>query len=106
MDTNPLETQKMECPRCNEEVSKSNFNIHMDQKHDVKNFGQKLKRSFQPGTSGIPPKKATKTKLEKPPKKAAETKLERGPLASTPGTSGIPPKKATKKKLEKPPKKA
>jgi len=81
-DTNPRETQKMECPRCNEEVSKSNMNVHMDQKHGVKKFDQLLKRSY-PGTSGIPPKKAAKTKLEKPPKKAAKTKLERDPLAST-----------------------
>merc|ERR1711874_277785 len=43
----------------------------MDQKHSVKKFDQMLKRSFQPGTSEIPPKKA------------AKTKLKRGPLAST-----------------------
>merc|ERR1712025_1547167 len=65
--TNPRETQKIQCPRseCNEEVSKSNMNVHMDKKYGVKKFDQMLKRSFQPGTSKVPPKKAAKTKLKK-----------------------------------------
>ena len=37
---------KVQCPRCPEEMAKSTLNSHMEQKHQLKNFNQLLKRSF------------------------------------------------------------
>ena len=42
-----------QCPRCNEEVSKSKLNMHMEKKHGIKKFDQALKRSFLPDSSDI-----------------------------------------------------
>ena len=41
----PLES-KVQCPRCSDELAKSALNSHMEQKHQLKNFNQLLKRSF------------------------------------------------------------
>ena len=41
----PLESS-VQCPRCPEEMAKSSLNSHMEQKHQLKNFNQLLKRSF------------------------------------------------------------
>ena len=41
----PVES-KVQCPRCPEELTKSSLNSHMEQKHQLKNFNQLLKRSF------------------------------------------------------------
>ena len=41
----PVES-KVRCPRCPEEMAKSSLNSHMEQKHQLKNFNQLLKRSF------------------------------------------------------------
>ena len=41
----PVES-KVQCPRCPEEMAKSTLNSHMEQKHQLKNFNQLLKRSF------------------------------------------------------------
>ena len=41
----PVES-KVQCPRCPEEMAKSTLNFHMEQKHQLKNFNQLLKRSF------------------------------------------------------------
>ena len=41
----PLESS-VQCPRCSEEMAKSSLNSHMEQKHQLKNFNQLLKRSF------------------------------------------------------------
>merc|ERR1711983_525984 len=40
-----------QCPRCNEEMSKSKLNPHMESKHGIKKFDQVLKRNFLPGSS-------------------------------------------------------
>jgi len=58
---------KIQCPRCNTEMSKSNLNPHMDQVHSLKKFDQLVKRSFQPSTSGDVPKKITETEVEHNP---------------------------------------
>ena len=47
----PVES-KVQCPRCPEEMAKSSLNSHMDQKHQLKNFNQLLKRSYLPDAQG------------------------------------------------------
>ena len=47
----PVES-KVQCPRCSEEMAKSSLNSHMDQKHQLKNFNQLLKRSYLPDAQG------------------------------------------------------
>jgi len=112
LEKNPHETPKIQCPRCSEEVPKSNMNAHMEQKHEVKKFDQLMKRSFQPGQpepgiSGVPPKQTAKRA-----KKTINTELKADPLTTTaddsnnnmvkidqpePGTSEMPPKKTSKR---------
>ena len=46
----PLESS-VQCPRCPEEMAKSSLNSHMEQKHQLKNFNQLLKRSYLPDSS-------------------------------------------------------
>jgi len=100
LEKNPLETQKVQCPRCPEEVPKSNMNVHMDQKHEVKKFDQLMKRSFQPGqpqpgTSGMPPKQTAKRA-----KKTIKTELEVDPLTATEDDFNNNMVKIEKKELE------
>ena len=45
------QSEWIQCPRCNDEMSKSDLNSHMGAKHEVENFDQMLKRSFKPFTS-------------------------------------------------------
>merc|ERR1739838_51848 len=83
LEKNPHETSKVQCPRCSEEVPKSNMNAHMEQKHEVKKFDQLMKRSYQPGqpepgTSGMPPKHTAKKA-----KKTIKTELKADPLTTT-----------------------
>ena len=83
LEKNPHETPKIQCPRCSEEVPKSNMNVHMEQKHEVKKFDQLMKRSYQPGqpepgTSEMPPKKTAKRA-----KKTIKMELEVDPLTAT-----------------------
>ena len=47
----PLES-KVQCPRCPEEIAKCSLNSHMEQKHQLKNFNQLLKRSYLPDVQG------------------------------------------------------
>ena len=47
----PLESS-VQCPRCSEEMAKSSLNSHMEQKHQLKNFNQLLKRSYIPDAQG------------------------------------------------------
>merc|ERR1712166_1139677 len=46
----PVESS-VQCPRCPEEMAKSSLNSHMEQKHELKNFNQLLKRSYLPDAS-------------------------------------------------------
>jgi len=46
----PVESS-VQCPRCPEEMAKSSLNSHMEQKHQLKNFNQLLKRSYLPDAS-------------------------------------------------------
>ena len=48
----PLES-KVQCPRCSDELAKSALNSHMEQKHQMKNFNQLLKRSFIPDQGNL-----------------------------------------------------
>ena len=48
----PLESS-VQCPRCPEEMAKSGLNSQMEQKHNLKNFNQLLKRSYQPDASEL-----------------------------------------------------
>jgi len=43
---------KIQCPRCNTEMSKSDLNPHMDKEHGLKNFNQLMKKSFIPSNPG------------------------------------------------------
>ena len=47
----PVESS-VQCPRCPEEMAKSSLNSHMEQKHQLKNFNQLLKRSYLPDAQG------------------------------------------------------
>merc|ERR1711971_493815 len=47
----PLESS-VQCPRCSEEMAESSLNSHMEQKHQLKNFNQLLKRSYLPDAQG------------------------------------------------------
>ena len=47
----PLESC-IQCPRCPEQMAKSSLNSHMEQKHQLKNFNQLLKRSYLPDAHG------------------------------------------------------
>ena len=42
------QSQLVQCPRCNDEMFKSDLNSHMEAKHGVENFDQMMKRSFKP----------------------------------------------------------
>ena len=48
----PLES-KVQCPRCSDELAKSALNSHMEQKHQLKNFNQLLKRSYIPDKGNL-----------------------------------------------------
>jgi len=109
VESNPITIQ---CPRCDDEVTKANLNGHMEQKHELKKFSQLMQRSFKPGLPGtstgiikseIPEKKMLKPKV--PAKKVAKPKLptKRGikleedkDPAFKPSTSSKLPKKMVK----------
>ena len=59
----------VQCPRCNDEMSKSDLNRHMEAKHGVENFDQMLKRSFKPPIS-----------TENLAKKLPNKKIKRDPI--------------------------
>jgi len=42
---------KIQCPRCNTEMAKSNLNPHMEKEHGLKNFNKLVKNSFIPSNS-------------------------------------------------------
>ena len=44
---------KVQCPRCSVELAKSALNSHMEQKHQLKNFNQLLKRSYVPDQGNL-----------------------------------------------------
>ena len=70
----PLESS-VQCPRCSEEMAKSSLNSHMEQKHQLKNFNQLLKRSYLPDASehsvdkGKMPKTTSVRTYKDPPSK-------------------------------------
>ena len=62
------QSEWVQCPRCNDEMSKSDLNSHMEAKHGVENFDQMLKRSFKPNIStGNLAKKVPKKKIKRDP---------------------------------------
>jgi len=69
---------KIQCPRCNIEMSKSDFNPHMDKEHGVKNFNQLMKKSFIPSN----PKGVTSSNPGSVAKKTIKKKGKGDPLAS------------------------
>jgi len=75
---------KIQCPRCNIEMSKSDLNPHMDKEHGVKNFNQLMKKNFIPSN----PKGVTSSNPGSVTKKT--TKKEKGdPLALAIEKAGI-----------------
>jgi len=68
---------KIQCPRCNIEMSKSDFNPHMDKEHGVKNFNQLMKKSFIPSN----PKGVTSSNPGSVTKKTIKKKGKGDPLA-------------------------
>jgi len=70
----PVESS-VQCPRCPEEMAKSSLNSHMEQKHQLKNFNQLLKRSYLPDASehsvdkGKMPKTTSVRTYKDPPSK-------------------------------------
>ena len=81
----PVES-KIQCPRCPEEMAKSSLNSHMDQKHQLKNFNQLLKRSYLPDAQGSVQEPAyafeTSVAKRKMPKSTRFKHLYNDPLSS------------------------
>jgi len=67
------QSQLVQCPRCNDEMSKSDLNSHMEAKHGVENFDQMMKRSFKPPIS-----------TENVAKKLRKLKIKRDPIRREP----------------------
>jgi uncharacterized C2H2 Zn-finger protein len=62
------QSQLVQCPRCNDEMFKSDLNSHMETKHGVENFDQMMKRSFKPPiTPENLAKKVPKKKIKRDP---------------------------------------
>jgi len=68
---------KIQCPRCNIEMSKSDLNPHMEKEHGLTNFNQLMKRSFIPSN----PKGVTSSNPGSVTKKTVKKKGKGDPLA-------------------------
>jgi len=76
---------KIQCPRCNAEMSKSDLNPHMEKEHGLTNFNQLMKRSFIPSN----PKGVTSSNPGSVTKKTTKKKEKGDPLALAIEKAGI-----------------